>query len=503
MRKTRKKNSTIQLQDASTQTDNVGKSQGKKIADIHETIKKENNRENLIKMLIKNWPGEAYVKTETKKEDILVQIQQKNTVVIVDVPPEAEKGIQLPKQIQPLIQDKQIKPGDIIRVKSSTALITEGNLEREHYVHTYIMGIDGSKGKEDVTDETLRVIAKLFDTTGENFLKEKECSYSFGTPHQKLETPIRKVLEYFGHKTETKFILKVSRERDRKNENNARKMSLHDPATENAEEMENDKPQKWEVQRKRNTKVKTIIITPKESNISYAGMLKNLRKDIDVEKIGVQVHRVQKSSDNSKIQIQFTCKEEDNAKSFEQQVASKIGESGKAQITEKTGTIVVRDLDPDVEQDELEEAVKKITGENTTTETRIMDSMNKRGLKHAFITMPETAIGKMLKQTRIHVGWSRCRIEEKFSLRRCFKCLRFGHVAAKCLNKEERAKSCFKCGQNDHTAKDCKNLSRCFECNTEEHRADSMLCPVYAKHVNEIRGKRRGRDSKDRRADLQ
>lgn len=422
-------------------------------------------------------------------------------MVIVDVPPEAENELQLPKQIQSIIQDKQIKPGDIIRVKSSTVLITEENLEREHHVHTYIVGIDGSKDKRNVTEETLRVISKLFDTAGEDFLKKKECAYLVGTPHQSLETPIRKVLEYFGHKTDTKFTLKVSRDWDHKKKNSPRR--IHDTATENTAVMENDKPLKWEVQRTRKTKMKTMTITPKEPNTSYAGMLKSLKRDIDVRKIGVQVHRVQKSSDNRKIQIKFTCKEDDNIQSFEQQVASKIGESGKAQVIEKTGTIVVRDLDPDVEQDELEEAVKIIIGENANVETRIMGSMNNRGLKHAFITMPVTAMEKMLKQTRIHVGWSRCRIEEKFSLSRCFKCLRLGHVAAKCPNKEDRAKACFKCGLSDHTAKDCKNSPWCSECNTQEHRADSMLCPVYAKFVNEIKSKMRGHDRKDQRVNLQ
>lgn len=259
-----------QLQDASTQTDEPQKSRLHRIAGIHEILNKGNNREELVQVLINDWPGETYVKTETKKEDILVQVQQKNTVVILEVPPEdetaTEKDIRIPQQLQPLIQGKQMKSGDIIRVKSSAVLLTEENLEREHHVHTLVVGIGGSKDKRKITEETLKVLSKLFETIPDPFLKEKDCTYLFGTPHQNLETPMRKALEYFGHKTDTKFTLNVSR--DRKKKHIARTTSLQETVGVNDAASKNDK---WEVQRTKKTKMKTMAITPSEPNLSYAG----------------------------------------------------------------------------------------------------------------------------------------------------------------------------------------------------------------------------------------
>lgn len=112
--------------------------------------------------------------------------------------------------------------------------------------------------------------------------------------------------------------------------------------------------------------------------------------------------------------------------------------------------------------------------------TRVMPAVNNRALKHAFITVPVTSLGRLLQYNRIQVGCSRCRMEEIISPNQCFKCLCIGHKAAQCINKEENGKLCFICRQNDHIVKDSKNAPICPKCVIEGHRMDSTLCPAYA-----------------------
>lgn len=234
-----------------------------------------------------------------------------------------------------------------------------------------------------------------------------------------------------------------------------------------------------------------MVITPSDNNTTYAEMVKSLKNNIDVKKIGVQVHKVHDLG-NGDIQIQFTGRGKCNVESFEKEVAGQMGEGATTKIIEKSGTVVIRDLEPDIEQCELEKAIKEIVGEQYNINAKIMDTTIFRGLKHAFVTLPAAAMRRLLQRPRIHVGWSRCRVEEKFSPGRCFKCLELGHVAAKCQEKEDKAKRCFKCGESDHIIKDCKNAAKCIQCNITGHKMDSMLCPVYAKYVNDHRNNKRG-----------
>lgn len=190
-------------------------------------------------------------------------------------------------------------------------------------------------------------------------------------------------------------------------------------------------------------------------------MVKALKKNIDVKKIGVQVHNVN-SSEKGEIQIQLTGREKSNEDAFEKEVITQIGGTATSKLIEKTETIVIRDLAADIEQAELEGAITEAVGEQVNMEAKIMVTSNNRGLKHAFVTMPARATRKLMQRARIHIGWSRCRIEEKIAPARCFKCLELGHVAAKCRNNSEKGKRCFKCGESDHKVKDCQNPAKCL-----------------------------------------
>ena len=66
---------------------------------------------------------------------------------------------------------------------------------------------------------------------------------------------------------------------------------------------------------------------------------------------------------------------------------------------------------------------------------------------------------------------------------RCYKCQRFGHIAANCKSKMEK---CALCGQN-HKSQDCLNKenAKCANCG-ENHPAYSKHCPKYIK-AKEIR----------------
>ena len=64
-----------------------------------------------------------------------------------------------------------------------------------------------------------------------------------------------------------------------------------------------------------------------------------------------------------------------------------------------------------------------------------------------------------------------------YSVVRCFKCLRFGHVMAQCRSSEQRCKTCGITHEGD-----CEvTTPNCVHCQSNTHNALSKVCPSYQK----------------------
>lgn len=99
----------------------------------------------------------------------------------------------------------------------------------------------------------------------------------------------------------------------------------------------------------------------------------------------------------------------------------------------------------------------------------------------------------MLKRVKINIGWRKCMIFNHCSVRRCFKCWDYHHIAKNCTRQE----TCHKCA-GDHNSNECKtNKMRCVNCMhkikafnlkiNDEHDALSRECPSYLRAIEEDR----------------
>jgi hypothetical protein len=97
----------------------------------------------------------------------------------------------------------------------------------------------------------------------------------------------------------------------------------------------------------------------------------------------------------------------------------------------------------------------------------------------------------MLEKERINIGWNKCRVFDHYSIKRCFKCWGFYHIAKDC----KRQETCSKCAAN-HKASECKAIKmRCVSCMhknktynlkiNEEHDALSRKCPTFIRALEE------------------
>lgn len=70
---------------------------------------------------------------------------------------------------------------------------------------------------------------------------------------------------------------------------------------------------------------------------------------------------------------------------------------------------------------------------------------------------------RMIEEGRVRVGLVMCRIRDRVEVRRCFRCLGYGHVAAGCTGIDRRD-TCLRCWDGNHKAADCKKIVQCGLC---------------------------------------
>lgn len=98
---------------------------------------------------------------------------------------------------------------------------------------------------------------------------------------------------------------------------------------------------------------------------------------------------------------------------------------------------------------------------------------------------------KILKQEKISIGWSICRVFEYVHVFRCFKCGDYDHKATEC-KKEDR---CLKCASKEHKTEDCvSDYYKCCNCIAAneklklnlkvDHTVFDANCPVYLRKVD-------------------
>ena len=73
------------------------------------------------------------------------------------------------------------------------------------------------------------------------------------------------------------------------------------------------------------------------------------------------------------------------------------------------------------------------------------------------LSLPTRIANEIIKNNKIKIGWVNCRIREKVSPIKCYKCLEYGHIIKTCKSLIDRSKNCLKCGQHGHFIKSYMN----------------------------------------------
>jgi hypothetical protein len=175
----------------------------------------------------------------------------------------------------------------------------------------------------------------------------------------------------------------------------------------------------------------------------------------------------------------------------------------KAEIAwhEPRRTIMLRDVDNVVSEEEIRQAICAEAGDDVgQIEVHIKKpEQGTKGRKtYAMVTVNTRTAQVLENKERLRVGWSQYRTRALERPAKCFRCQEFGHLAADCKSAVEKKEACYRCGGPGHFARNCKEEApKCYSCGESGHLARSMRCRNYKAAVDQIR--RQDRDRKPNR----
>lgn len=240
------------------------------------------------------------------------------------------------------------------------------------------------------------------------------------------------------------------------------------------------------VQKKQELKAQVGKIVVKRGDSTYAELLKTVKSQIDITKVGVQVKALRKTAAGDLLlEVKGGVQK---AGILKEAIKEKVDREVK--LTNNDVIVHILDIDATTTQKEIEEAIRREVGHGGAPTVKIK-SMRPTwtGNQVATVLVSKPVANVMIQAKTIKIGWISCRVRERVSVPRCYNCLDFGHKATECEG-PNRSDTCMNCGQSGHRAKDCKNGHYCMSCKTDDHRSDTTKCPKFRMLLNAYQRRR-------------
>lgn len=232
-----------------------------------------------------------------------------------------------------------------------------------------------------------------------------------------------------------------------------------------------------------------VIQTEDKSGDTYANILRRVKTDPTLKAIAdsvISVRRTQKGD------LLLQLKESgEKATEITNNIGVILGDTVTVRTLSQRVSIEIKDIDEVTDKEEICEALNGLLDSEGVTPSDVV-SLRKAysGTQAATVNLPAITAKSLLDVGKVKIGWSVCRLRERTTLTKCFKCLEFGHISKQCKNKEDRSKRCRNCGEEGHIAKDCKKPASCMFCKKDspqqaDHVAGSSRCPVFRRALSQ------------------
>lgn len=233
-----------------------------------------------------------------------------------------------------------------------------------------------------------------------------------------------------------------------------------------------------------------VVIKPKKVQESKTTK-EVIRKALNPSKLEVGITQIKDTKEGG---VLLKCKSKDEIEKIKQEAEKKLKKNYEITIPkQKNPHIKIVDLEDEMDTKSLEECILKqnscLNQHHPELQVKVTKKMKSKYM--AIIECDPVSADAILKQGKISIGWSICRVFEYVPVFRCFKCGDYDHKATDC-KKEER---CLKCSSKEHKSADCGSdnfkCSNCMEANEKlklnlkiDHTVFDVNCPVYLRKVS-------------------
>lgn len=234
------------------------------------------------------------------------------------------------------------------------------------------------------------------------------------------------------------------------------------------------------------------LVIETRGDTSYADILKKVKSDPKLANLGKNVKTIKKTA-KGELLLELNGLAQQSTYEFSQSVEEVIGTEAAVRVRTHEVFMEIKDIDEVTTKEEVFEALVSHSEEFKVLQTTAVKSMRKAygGTQTATIGMNAILAEKLIQLSRIRIGWVICRIREKISPRRCFKCLDFGHPTAKCKSPNDFTDNCLRCGETGHKIKTCNNVPNCVLCRPtsgkSDHTTGARVCPFYFKALQNLK----------------
>jgi len=212
------------------------------------------------------------------------------------------------------------------------------------------------------------------------------------------------------------------------------------------------------------------------------------RDDDKLQNVGEHVRRVRKAAGNGLVlELDKNCK--DVIQKMKAEIGNALGQQARIRSVTQEISLEIRDIDCLATRAHISAALAPFA--DSLMDDGIIKSLRSgyEEMQIAIVSLPVTVANRVLKEGKVKIGWTRCRVRERVQRKRCYRCLEFGLVASSCKSAIDRTGCCLKCGDNGHKAADCTEDAKCLIYSTagkagadEQHHAGSKRCPTATKN---------------------
>nr|CAH7734936.1 unnamed protein product [Callosobruchus chinensis] len=417
---------------------------------LRTAINEGNNVEELKKLMTDEWPREVYSKVHIVEGDILGAPKDQDLAIITSGDLKLEKGIaRRYRERFGGIEELQAQGkglGEVACLISSISVPATRDTVRDERFVWYMLAEKEPLELAD-TDTVYQAIYQL---------KEKMEQYGrlkVALPYSPThcEDTILKTLEFIFSKSQAEVYVykrdKISRRKTDAGQTQSSRLGQS---------------------KGKQSRREAVIV--KSNGRSYADLVRELRKDVNLNAVDVEVSKIRKTQKGDLLLEVRKGKAEDLKTAINNQMHG-------VQAARRTKQVVLHlnNLDSITTKEDIISALKVTLGDDVAR-CRVTSIRPAYGESQNATVIADTDVARLLlKKGTLLVGLIHCPVKEREMTGWCHRCWEMGHDRKKCQG-PNRADLCFKCAKPGHTMKDCTNDPYCPLCNKPGHRMGKTGC---------------------------